>query len=94
LQDWSSDAEFVYWGYDRKQDEGLLVCCGGTKLSVGATEILTCLAQTSYCEVLWKNGTGTVLSPAQERVTINESGLRALSAEPVLSLTARQQVND
>ena len=88
---WSSNAEFVYWGYDRKSDRGFLILCGGTKLSAAGQVLAECSTPASLCEVLWENGRARVLGAADNRVTIHESVLRSkLMAEPVLSSARRQ----
>ena len=87
---WSSDAEFVYWGFDRKSDRGLLVLCGGTKVAATGYVLAECSTPASFCEVLWENGRARVLGVADNRVTIHESALRSLMADPVLSSARRQ----
>lgn len=89
---WSSDAEFLYWGYDRKSDRGLLILSGGTKVSAAGQALAECSKPASFCEVLWENGRARGLG-ADNRVTIHESVFRRLMAEPVLS-SARQQARE
>lgn len=91
---WSSDAEFVYWGYDRKQDRGLLIFCSGTKVSLAGQVLAESSKQTSICEVLWENGRVQVLGADNRRVTIDDSVLRSLVTEPALSASAREQASE
>ena len=94
IDGWSSDAEFVYWAYDRKRDSGLLVLCGGTKVSAAGQAIVECSKQGSFCEVLWENGRAQALGAGGNRITIYDAALRSLTAEPVLSTSTRQQVSE
>lgn len=91
---WSSDAEFVYWGYERKHDRGLLVFCGGTKVSAAGQVIAECSNRGSFCEVLWDNGRTQVLGPGDDQVTIHDLAIRGLTAEPVFSAAAQKQASE
>jgi Heparinase II/III-like protein/Heparinase II/III N-terminus len=93
LGDWASDAEFVYWGYDRKQDYGLLIFCGGTQVSLAGQEIAACSKQSSCCEVIWEKGSSRILGPNRDAATVHDSRLRTLTEEPILSDRASQPTN-
>jgi hypothetical protein len=88
---WSSDAEFVYWGYERTLDRALLVLCGGTKVNAAGQAIAECSNQGSFCEVLWENGSAQVLRRGDSEITIHDSALRSVTTEPALSALVRQQ---
>jgi len=90
---WSSDAELVYWGLDRKQDRGLLVFCGGTQLSVAGHLLAECSNPAPFCEVVWQNGRAEVLGAVRDPMTIHNLAFRTLMAEPAL-LSARQQASE
>jgi hypothetical protein len=93
VNDWSGDAEFVYWEHDRGRDRGLLILCAGTKVSIAGQLIAQSTKQVSSCEVVWENGRVAVLEPARSQVVIHDPGLRSLMAEPVFSSSSRQQAN-
>jgi len=91
---WSSDAEFVYWGYDRKHDLGLLIFCAGMQVSAAGQPVAECFRPVSFCEVFWENGVVRRLGTDDSQITVHDSALRSLIAEPVFSAASRQQASD
>jgi hypothetical protein len=91
LDEWTSDAQFVYWGYDRKQDRGTLICCGGSKVSFAGHEIVATSQPFSFCEVVRENGTVRVLGPQKEAIIVRDPGLRTL-VEPIAAVNAARVV--
>lgn len=91
---WSSDAEFVYWGYDRKHDLGLLIFCGGMQVGVAGQPVAECSRPASFCEVLWENGRARSLGTDENQITVHDSALRSLIDEPVFSAAARQRAGE
>ena len=78
LGDWSSDAEFVYWGYDRKRDSGLLIVCGGCLVSFAGRELVACLAPAPYFEIVRAKGIARVSASASDAIVLRDPGLGAL----------------
>jgi hypothetical protein len=91
---WSSDAEFVYWGYDRRQDRGLLILVGGTKIICAGQAIAECSKRAAFCEVLWESGHAQMMGTEDNRITVHDSAFRSLMAEPVLSASPRQKASE
>src|SRR6185312_644800 len=89
LEDFSSDAEFLYWQQDRKRDRALLIVCGGSSVSFAGRAAVTCPNRVSYCEVLWENGSVKLSGPDSEAVSVNDVRL----GEPMLSASVRQPAN-
>ena len=91
---WSSDAEFLCWGYDRKRDRGVLVLCGGTQVSFGGREIIATAEAVSYVEVFRENGTVQVLGANQNAITLRDPGLRSLiTNDSALSMTVAERAS-
>ncbi len=90
--DWSSDAEFVYWGYDRKRDIGLLIVCGGCLVSFAGRELVACLGRVPYFEIVREKGIARVLTPASDAIVLRNAGLGALLA-PGAPITAPEAVS-
>ncbi len=92
LGNWSSDAEFLYWGYDRKQDRGMLILCGGTQVSFGGHEIISIAGPVCYIEVLRESGTVRLLGADQNAIIVRDPGLRSLiTNESALTMPVAQQ---
>ena len=49
---WASDAEFLYWSFDREREQYTLVLCNGSYADAGGRRVLTCGRRVSYAEVL------------------------------------------
>jgi hypothetical protein len=90
---WSSDAQVLYWGYDRQHDRGLLIFCGGAKVSAAGHVLAECTTTPCFCEISWENGRAQVLGAGDQQVTTHHSAFRSLTAEPVLS-ASRQQASE
>lgn len=48
---WASDAEFLYWCFDREREQYTLVLCNGSYADAGGRRVLTCGSRVSYAEV-------------------------------------------
>jgi hypothetical protein len=57
FNEWTSDAEFVYWGYGYRLDQGMLILYDGNHVSFAGREIVATAGQISYAEILRENGT-------------------------------------
>ena len=53
---WTSDAEFLYWRTDERNELQHLIMCNGSKVSAGERSLVTCEHKVSRCEVLAKQG--------------------------------------
>ena len=49
---WASDADFLYWCFDRERKQYTLVLCNGSYADAGGRRVLTCGSRVSYVEVL------------------------------------------
>lgn len=82
--EWASDAEFLYWGYDRNRDRGLLVFFGATQVSFAGQALVELSKRQSHGEVVWENGQGRVAGSGGASVTLREDVFRTLmSASPI-----------
>jgi hypothetical protein len=83
VNEWSSDAGFVYWGYDRKRDRGMLVFCGGTQVSFAGRQIVVS-SNVPFCEIIREQGNVRVLGANPDEIIVRDHGLETL----VASMTA------
>lgn len=91
---WSSDSEFVYCGYERKHDRGLLIFFGGTKVSAAGQILVECSKPVPFGEVVWENGRAQVLGAANREIRIHDAALRSLTAELVFSASVRKEASE
>ena len=88
--EWASDAEFLYWGYDRNRDRGLLVFTGGTQVSFAGKVLVESPKRQSHGEVLWENGRSRVAGSNGNSVTLREDVFRTLLAASPIAVTVNQ----
>jgi hypothetical protein len=48
---WTSDADFLYWSFDREREQYSLILCNGSYADAGGRRILSCGSRISYAEV-------------------------------------------
>jgi hypothetical protein len=70
---WTSDARFLYWSWDRGRDLRLLVICGGSYAGIGGARVLTSETPVDYAEVVNAAGKTELFSSHLERVVLQES---------------------
>jgi hypothetical protein len=73
---WASDAEFLYWSFDREEEQCMLVLCNGSYAEVGGRPILTCAQRVSYAEVLSSAMKTDLSSSDPKNVVLPESLFR------------------
>lgn len=49
---WTSDADFIYWSFDRERQQYMLVVCNGSYANAGGHRVLSCDHRVSYAEVV------------------------------------------
>ena len=52
LGKWASDADFLYFSFDREKEEYTLILCNGSYANAATLPLLTCGRRVSYAEVL------------------------------------------
>jgi hypothetical protein len=70
---WTSDARFLYWSWDRGRDLRLLVICGGSYAEIGGARVLMSESPVDYAEVVNAAGKTELFSSHPERVVLQES---------------------
>ena len=73
LDNWTSDARFLYWSCDRERDVKLLVICGGTYAEVNGVRVLASEQVVDYAEVTSSEGLTELKSSHPERVSVPSS---------------------
>jgi hypothetical protein len=73
LGNWTSDARFLYWSWDRGRDLRVLVLCGGAYAEIGGSRVVTSETAVDYAEVVSAAGKTELFSSAPEQVTLRES---------------------
>ena len=49
LGTWTSDADFLYWSFDREKEQYMLVLCNGSYADAGGHRVLTCEQASELC---------------------------------------------
>jgi Heparinase II/III-like protein/Heparinase II/III N-terminus len=70
---WTSDARFLYWSWDRGRDLRLLVVCGGSYAEIGGARVLMTETPVDYAEVVNVAGKTELFSSHPGRVVLQES---------------------
>lgn len=70
LDNWTSDARFLYWSCDREHDVKLLVICGGTYAEVNGVRVLAGEQAVDYAEVTSSEGHTELKSSSPEQVSV------------------------
>lgn len=48
---WTSDADFLYWSFDREKEQYNLILCHGSYASAAGRRVISCDRRMSYAEV-------------------------------------------
>ena len=70
LDNWTSDARFLYWSCDRERDVKLLVICDGTYAEVNGLKVLASEQAVDYAELRSSDGHVDLKSSNPERVSM------------------------
>ena len=70
---WTSDARFLYWSWDRGRDLRILVICGGSYAEIGGAHVLMSETPVDYAEVVSAAGKTELFSSHPDRVLLQES---------------------
>ena len=81
LDDWSSDAEFLYWGPGGSGSKRTLICCNGTYVERSGHAIITSKATVLRCEAIESGDQFEVVSSVPEAVVVDREGSRMLLAK-------------
>ena len=46
---WASDADFLYWSFDREREQHMLVLCNGSYADAGGRRVLNCGTASELC---------------------------------------------
>jgi hypothetical protein len=68
---WSSDAEFLYCSFDRKQEKSALILCNGTYADAAGRRVLTCRQRVRYAEISSLAGNVEIVSSHPGDVELN-----------------------
>jgi hypothetical protein len=68
LGNWTSDARFLYWAWDRAQESRVLVICDGTYAEIGGLRVLTSAQAVDYAEVVGTRNQTELFSSHADRV--------------------------
>ena len=80
--DWASDAYFLYWSYNRRDEQRTLILCGGSRVDLRGRRVVSCEAILEFVEVTEAGGKTEFSASDPQRVHI-ESSLDVL--DPKLS---------
>ena len=69
---WASDADFLYWSFDREREQYTLVLCNGSYADAGGRRVLTCDRRVSYAEVLSSATKVELFSSDPEHVALQQ----------------------
>ncbi len=81
LDDWSCDAEFLYWGPGGADSKRILICCNGTYVERLGQKIVTAKRVVLRCEVIESGDQFEVVSSDSEAVAVDREGWRMLLAK-------------
>ncbi len=80
LDQWSSDAGFLYWGSAGDPPTATLVCCNATYVRRSGQTIVTAMRAVLRCEIIEKGNQFEVVSSDPESVVVDREGWRLLRA--------------
>ena len=83
---WASDAEFLYFSFDRETHTRTLILCNGSYADAGGHRLLSCSKRIDYAEVLSSGATVELFSSDPSEVTLPHP-LNGLWAETDLAVT-------
>ena len=72
LGGWASDADFLYWSFDREREQYALVLCNGSYADAGGRRVLTCGSRVSYVEALSSAMKSDLFSSEPEHVVLQQ----------------------
>jgi hypothetical protein len=78
LENWSSDAEFFYWGQAGDSPVQTLICCNGTYVEWSERPIVTAKRTVLRYEIIGSEKQFEVVSSDPESVVVNREGWRML----------------
>jgi glycosyltransferase involved in cell wall biosynthesis len=86
LGQWSSDAEFLYWGRSANRARQAVICCNGTYVEAGGRRLVSCPRQVLRGEIISADEQVDVFS-SDEDAMVSKEALPNVSAElePVLT---------
>jgi hypothetical protein len=70
---WASDAQFLYYSWERTMEQRMLIVCGGSYAEIAGQRVLTGDGVVDYAEVVSSAGRTEVFSSSPERVVIQGS---------------------
>jgi heparinase II/III-like protein len=79
--DWASDAYFLYWSYNRREERRSLNLCGGSRADLQGRRILTGDTMMAFVEVTEAGGKAELFASDPQRVRI-ESTMNILDPRP------------
>jgi len=79
--DWGSDAYFLYWSYNRREEQRTLILCGGSRVDFHGRRVVSCEAILDFVEISEAGGKTEMSASDPERVHV-ESGLDVADLKP------------
>jgi hypothetical protein len=70
---WTSDAVFLYYSWEREREQRLLIACGVSYVQIAGLKVLTSEGSVDYAEVMSSTGRTEFLSADPERVALHGS---------------------
>jgi hypothetical protein len=84
LSQWSSDAEFLYWGLSQDREDRMLICCNATYVEKHGRKIMSCQRPVARCETVSAGGKVRVIFSDKDAVVDHEA-LSVISLEQDMS---------
>jgi hypothetical protein len=69
---WASDAEFMYWGVDQRNEVQHLIFCNGSWVDAGDKHLVNCQRKLNHCELLLKKTGMEIFSSERDAVTVQQ----------------------
>ena len=71
--DWASDAYFLYWSYNRRDEQRTLILCGGSRVDLRGRRVVSCEAILEFIEVSEAGGKIELSASDPERVHVEST---------------------
>ena len=71
--DWASDAYFLYWSYNRRDEQRTLILCGGSRVDLRGRRVVSCEAILEFVEVSEAGGKIELSASDPERVHVEST---------------------
>jgi hypothetical protein len=71
--DWASDAYFLYWSYNRREEQRILILCGGSRADLHGRRIVTGEVMLEFVEINEASGKTELFSSDAQRVHVDSS---------------------